>query len=65
MTDLDNIILRSTPEVAEIYRQEIKELFGILIIEALETDGGHHKQWYLERLADLLDIKHDNEGVAP
>ena len=25
-----------------------------LILDALHTDGGHHKQWYLEVIAKLL-----------
>jgi len=34
---------------------------------AVTTDGGHHKQWYLEQLAEALEIElpeHD-EGIAP
>ena len=26
-----------------------------LVIEALQTDGAHHKQWYLEELLKLLE----------
>jgi hypothetical protein len=42
-----------------------------LIIRALRTDGAHHKQWYLERLADLLGLNLDplrdgyEPGIAP
>ena len=42
-----------------------------LIIEGLRTDGAHHKQWYLERLADLLGLDLGplrdgyEEGIAP
>ena len=31
------------------------------------TDGGHHKQWYLEQIAKILNIplpEHDR-GIAP
>lgn len=38
-----------------------------LIREAICTDGGHHKQWYLEKIAQLLKIElpdHD-PGIAP
>jgi len=46
-----------------------------LILEALNTDGGHHKQWYLERILKELvseesfDIYKQHysweEGIAP
>ena len=49
-----------------------------IIINALETDGSHHKQWYLEQLLFKLgfdpnkikeeEIKNDydwDEGIAP
>ncbi len=38
---------------------------------ALATDGGHHKQWYLERIARLLGIDISEldglieDGIAP
>ena len=49
-----------------------------IIVEALETDGAHHKQWYLEQLLFALgfnatEIKEKeilrgydwDEGIAP
>lgn len=38
-----------------------------LIKEGIETDGAHHKQWYLEKIADLLniDLPDHDPGVAP
>ena len=46
-----------------------------LVLEALEIDGEHHKQWYLEKILDLvadaptrdlLMVKHKwEEGIAP
>jgi len=40
-----------------------------MVIEALGIDGGHHKQWYLHRIAERLGISHPNdrfeEGIAP
>jgi hypothetical protein len=46
-----------------------------LCIDALTTDGGHHKQWYLEQILkiiidskdyDILKKRHDWEkGIAP
>ena len=44
---------------------EIREL----VIDALITEGGHHKQWYLIQIAKKLGIdlnEYDiEEGVAP
>jgi hypothetical protein len=41
-----------------------------LIIEGLSTDGGHHKQWYLEQIAKVLGIELTTEldyekGIPP
>ena len=41
-----------------------------LIIEGLCNDGAHHKQWYLERIAEVLGIELVQEldyekGIAP
>lgn len=38
-----------------------------LVLEALETDGAHHKQWFLAEIAKALQIDLDDvdEGVAP
>lgn len=41
---------------------------GELVKEGLETDGGHHKQWYLYEIARGLDVdilKDTDEGVEP
>ncbi len=43
-----------------------------LISEGLQTDGAHHKQWYLEQVllrmgykeSDLVELGHER-GVAP
>jgi len=32
------------------------ETVKALIMEALGTDGEHHKQWYLEQIAAVLGI---------
>ncbi len=36
-------------------------------IDALTIDGGHHKQWYLERIADYfgIDLPDHEPGIAP
>lgn len=39
-----------------------------LILEAIFTEGGHHKQYYLEEIADTLGIElpeDHEEGIAP
>lgn len=41
-----------------------------LILSGLYTDGAHHKQYYLERLADLFEIEHTiyaghDESISP
>jgi hypothetical protein len=36
-----------------------------LVREGLACEGAHHKQWYLEQIADELGIPHESAGVAP
>lgn len=38
-----------------------------LIIDAIDTDGGHHKQWFLEQIAEKLEIElpEHEPGIAP
>ncbi len=38
-----------------------------LVQEGIETDGGHHKQWFLVEIAKVLGIPYvtDDEGLAP
>lgn len=38
-----------------------------LLCDAVQTDGAHHKQWFLEQIAAKLGIElpeHD-EGISP
>ena len=48
--------------------QESKKLQK-LIVEAIEVDGEQHKQWYLIKIAELIDIPieefHYKKGVKP
>jgi uncharacterized protein YodC (DUF2158 family) len=44
--------------IVNINIDEIKELLP----EALTTDGEHHKQWYLEQIANLIDIDIVNQA---
>lgn len=44
-----------------------EEKLETLLLEAVDTDGAHHKQWYLEQIAEMFGItlqKHE-EGIAP
>lgn len=53
----------------KIKKQAIKDL----VINALQIDGEHHKQWYLEEILKVLGYNPDEmrdqpsweEGVAP
>jgi hypothetical protein len=48
--------------------EEERAILKDLIERGLTTDGAHHKQWYLEQIADQfeLDIYIDHEpGIAP
>lgn len=38
-----------------------------MLREAVQTDGGHHKQWYLEQVAGGLEVAlpDHEEGIAP
>jgi len=40
-----------------------------MFVDALTTDGAHHKQWYLEKIAKELGIHIDDflfdKGIAP
>jgi hypothetical protein len=38
---------------------ELIEKLRDLAIDGLLTDGGHHKQWYLERIVETLGINMD------
>ncbi len=55
------------PPEPEIKSSQVDKAAG-LIGEAVLTDGVHHKQWYLEQIAEALDISltlgHD-PGISP
>jgi hypothetical protein len=65
------------PERTETKQKDMKEyldrndraLLYSLIIQALTVEGEHHKQWYLQRIAEVLEAdvsEHDiEEGIAP
>lgn len=48
---------RAAQQMIEAARDD-REVIGVanLLGEALCTDGGHHKQWYLEQIAERLGI---------
>lgn len=56
------------PDLKPLAGKLVKRLQVVdLLHSAVTTDGGHHKQWYLERIAEELGIalpEHD-EGIAP
>lgn len=49
--------------------KEINErlLLKALLNEAVTTDGDHHKQWFLEKIADIFKVKLEEheKGIAP
>lgn len=57
-------------EINEDQIEKMKmEYFKGILIEALQTDGNHHKQWYLEVIAkqfkiDLNQLDYD-KGIEP
>jgi len=61
---LDDCSMKRTYRMSTIIR--VKNL----IDEGLCTDGGHHKQWYLEQIAEELGLEVAGpeireEGIAP
>lgn len=39
---------------------------AFLLIQAVQTDGEHHKQWYLEQIANLIGVAlPDHEPGVP
>lgn len=46
---------------------ELKWELQDLVNNALDIDGGHHKQWYLIQIAKLLNIEtyEYDQGIAP
>ncbi len=62
---------REIADALSVWMVGQKAKTAIMIKNALLTDGGHHKQWYLEQIAkeqgiDLSDIKGSYEkGIAP
>jgi len=59
-------------EVRELVNKHIRAL--LLIVEAGQTQGGHHKAWYIDQIArtlsgdgyaDLIDGLDWDEGIAP
>lgn len=68
---IDSIILAITSAyfiIGIVMRSAKRKALKREIEDALITDGGHHKQWYLERLAKELNIEITIEyekGIAP
>ena len=66
---LDEVTSRRQGGIAMKRNKKTQKIVKELILDGLLTDGGHHKQWYLEEIAKALDIDLSNEeyeeGVAP
>jgi len=46
---------------------KVREQLSEILNDAVNTDGAHHKQYYLEKIAEMFEIvldEHD-EGVIP
>lgn len=41
--------------------QRIKQL----VFDGLKTDGGHHKQWFLEQIGEMIGMKINKTGIVP
>jgi hypothetical protein len=41
------------------------ERIAALLSKHIQANGAHHKQWLLEQIADIVGVKHNNEGIAP
>jgi hypothetical protein len=48
----------------EITKEKWNEIAD-LVCEGVQTDGGHHKQWYLEQVAEKLgiELEEHEEGI--
>lgn len=61
----DAVIERLQNKMPDLYDKAVVEQ---LMVEALTTDGSHHKQWYLWELAEFLGLSLDidaDKGIAP
>ncbi len=60
--------------VVIMHREGVGTLTGLRVprivdalCDAVVTDGAHHKQWYLEQIAEIMEValpEHD-EGIIP
>ena len=63
------VIMHKAPREAQPERFGFENMTRVadLVRKAVITDGAHHKQWYLERIAQRLELSlpdHD-EGIIP
>ena len=63
------IIMHKDPVIEQPERFGFENMTRIadLVREAVITDGAHHKQWYLERIAERLELSlpEHEDGIAP
>jgi hypothetical protein len=50
-------------DLARLQAENPKMLLRLegLILDGLGTDGAHHKQYYLHKIAELLEIDYDSD----
>lgn len=58
---------KTSPLILADLNYSVLELLKEIITNALFTDGGHHKQWYLAQMLKILDpiVTIEDEGIAP
>ena len=48
----------------EMKRENEKDRIFKLCLEGLTTDGGHHKQWYLEKILKLVTTSKAQQEIS-
>jgi len=69
MARLKSVTVRLTESAYKAFKHRLmekkekiknQELLTDLLQAGVQTDGGHHKQWFLEQIAEALEIKLGN-----
>lgn len=68
--DIDSALEGLRVMLKESDKEQGQGISGIiqLTIDALNTDGEHHKQWYLERILDIsvrAAVQDAGKGISP
>jgi len=70
-SELHNEELRTVLNEVKIMRESLTSKIGELATDGLTTDGGHHKQWFLEEIAKLCGVTEEwldanvDRGIIP